>query len=81
MSYKGVRELHPRVRAFGGSKQNLPAHEVDATVDANKGTGSHIPNQPIVFNWQVADDIAATRLDGGGSSHVRVADPIEAEGG
>lgn len=51
---------------------NIPAHKVHTAIDAYKGTSSHIPNQAIVLDWQVARDIPATRLNPSGSSHVRV---------
>lgn len=50
-------------------REGLPAHEVNTAVDAHEGTGSHVPNQPIVLDWQVACNITATRLDCSWSSH------------
>lgn len=71
MLFGEVQELQCPVGAFGRGRMSLPAHEVDAAVYAYEGTCSHIPNQPIVLNWQVARHVAATGLDSGGSSHVR----------
>jgi hypothetical protein len=34
--------------------QSLPAHEINTTIDANKGTRPHIPNQAVILNWEVA---------------------------
>ena len=56
----------------GESKQSLPAHEINASINTHQSTGMHIPNQAIVLNWQVASDIAAASLDSGGSSHIRI---------
>lgn len=32
----------------------LPAHKVQASVDAHQGTRSHITDESIVFNWEIA---------------------------
>ena len=32
----------------------LPAHKVQTPVDAHQGTRSHITDESIVFNWEVA---------------------------
>jgi hypothetical protein len=32
----------------------LPAHEVEAAVNANQGTSSHVPNEAVVFDGNVA---------------------------
>lgn len=45
-------------------RPNLPAHEVNAAVDAHHGTRVHISNQPIILNWQVASGMAVSRLHG-----------------
>ena len=56
----------------GESKQSLPAHEINASINTHQSTGMHIPNQAIVLNWQVAGNIAATGLDSSRSSHVLI---------
>lgn len=32
----------------------LPAHKVQTSVDSHQGTRSHITDESIVFNWEVA---------------------------
>jgi hypothetical protein len=36
------------------STLHSPAHEVDATIHANQSTGSHVANQAIIFDGEVA---------------------------
>ena len=64
--WKGDR----KVGRFGNQTYgSLPAHEINTAINTDKGTSPHIPNQAIIFNWQVTALPAAAFGDSCGRLH------------
>ena len=51
---------------------DLPTHEINAAINTNKSTSSHIPNQAIILNWQISRLIPPGSLDSSGSTHLQL---------
>ncbi len=48
---------------------NLPAHEVDTSIDADKCGSAHVADHAIVLNWQVASRLSSVVRRGSWGSH------------
>lgn len=48
------RGVHEKIRYYRWDMRILPAHIIQAPIDAHQGTRSHITDESIVFDWEVA---------------------------